>query len=60
VLADCTHDMEVMREETFGPVLAFMKVGDDLEKAFEYANDSWNGLSAYFFSTDQRNCFLAA
>ncbi len=60
VLADCTHEMSVMREETFGPVLAFMKVGDDLEQAFEYANDSWNGLSAYFFSRDQRKCFLAA
>lgn len=60
VLVDCTHEMEVMREETFGPVLAFMKIGDDLEQAFEYANDTWNGLSAYFFSRDQRNCFLAA
>lgn len=60
VLVDCKHDMEIMREETFGPVLAFMKVGDDLEQAFEYANDSWNGLAAYFFSDDQRNCFLAA
>jgi succinate-semialdehyde dehydrogenase/glutarate-semialdehyde dehydrogenase len=60
VLVDCTHEMEVMHEETFGPVLAFMKVDDDLEQAFEYANDTWNGLSAYFFSRDQRNCFLAA
>ena len=60
VLADCTHDMDVMQEETFGPVLAFMKIGDDLEQAFEYANDSWNGLAAYFFSADQRNCYLAA
>lgn len=60
VLVNCTHEMSVMREETFGPVLAFMKIGDDLEQAFEYANDSWNGLSAYFFSRDQRNCYLAA
>jgi len=60
VLADCTHEMEVMREETFGPVLAFMKIGGDLEQAFEYANDSWNGLSAYFFSQNTRNCYLAA
>jgi len=60
VLADCNHNMQVMREETFGPVLAFMKIGDDLDQAFEYANDSWNGLSAYFFSADQRNCYLAA
>jgi len=60
LLADCNPDMQVMREETFGPVLGVMKVGDDLEKAFEYANDSWNGLSAYFFSQDTRNCYLAA
>jgi succinate-semialdehyde dehydrogenase/glutarate-semialdehyde dehydrogenase len=60
VLADCNHDMEVMREETFGPVLAFMKVGGDLDKAFEYANDTVFGLSAYFFSRDARNCYLAA
>ncbi len=60
VIADCSHEMEIMKEETFGPVLAFMKVGDDLEKVFDYANDSWNGLAAYFFSADQRNCFLAA
>jgi acyl-CoA reductase-like NAD-dependent aldehyde dehydrogenase len=59
VLGNCTHEMEVMREETFGPVLAFMKVGDDLEKAFEYANDTVFGLSAYFFSRDARNCYLA-
>lgn len=60
VLVDCTQDMEIMHKETFGPVLAFMKVGDNLEAAFEYANDSWNGLAAYFFSGNQRNCFLAA
>jgi succinate-semialdehyde dehydrogenase/glutarate-semialdehyde dehydrogenase len=60
VLANCKHDMEIVREETFGPVLAFIKIGDDLEEAFEYANDSWNGLAAYFFSADQRNCYLAA
>jgi succinate-semialdehyde dehydrogenase/glutarate-semialdehyde dehydrogenase len=60
VLADCDHTMEVMREETFGPVLAFMKVGGDLARAFELANDTVFGLSAYFFSRDARNCFLAA
>jgi succinate-semialdehyde dehydrogenase/glutarate-semialdehyde dehydrogenase len=60
VLADCTHGMRVMTEETFGPVLAFMKVGDDLDRALELANDTVFGLSAYFFSGDMRNCFLAA
>jgi succinate-semialdehyde dehydrogenase/glutarate-semialdehyde dehydrogenase len=60
VLADCTHTMRVMTEETFGPVLAFMKVGDDLDRALELANDTVFGLSAYFFSGDMRNCYLAA
>lgn len=60
VLADCTQDMPVMREETFGPVLGFMKIGDDLDQAFEYANDTVFGLSSYFFSRDMRNCYLAA
>jgi succinate-semialdehyde dehydrogenase/glutarate-semialdehyde dehydrogenase len=43
VLADCTHAMRVMTEETFGPVLAFMKVGDDLDLAIEAANDTVYG-----------------
>ena len=60
VLGNCNPAMQVMREETFGPVLAFMKVGGDLERAFEHANDTAYGLSAYFFSRDARNCFLAA
>jgi succinate-semialdehyde dehydrogenase/glutarate-semialdehyde dehydrogenase len=60
VLADCNHQMRAMTEETFGPVLAFMKVGDDLDQALELANDTVYGLSAYFFSGDMRNCYLAA
>ena len=49
-----------MREETFGPVLAFMKIGDDLDQAIDYANDTIFGLSSYFFSADMRRCYLAA
>jgi succinate-semialdehyde dehydrogenase/glutarate-semialdehyde dehydrogenase len=60
VLADCTPEMRVMTEETFGPVLAFMKIGADLDQAIEAANDTVYGLSAYFFSRDARNCYLAA
>jgi succinate-semialdehyde dehydrogenase/glutarate-semialdehyde dehydrogenase len=60
VLADCDHSMEAMHEETFGPVLAFMKIGDDLDQAIEYANDTIFGLSSYFFSGDMRRCYLAA
>lgn len=60
VLADCSHQMSVMQEETFGPVLAFAQSAEDLEDAIDVANDSWNGLSAYFFSANPYNCYLAA
>ena len=39
LLADVDHSMKVMREETFGPVIAVMKVGD-VEQAIELANDT--------------------
>jgi acyl-CoA reductase-like NAD-dependent aldehyde dehydrogenase len=39
VLADVTHDMRIMREETFGPVLPIMKVAN-AEEAVRLANDS--------------------
>lgn len=60
LLADCSPEMEVMTEETFGPVLAVAELEGDLDEAFQLANAGWNGLSAYFFSADQRNCYLAA
>jgi succinate-semialdehyde dehydrogenase / glutarate-semialdehyde dehydrogenase len=59
VLVDCTHKMDVMVKETFGPVLAFAVADDNIEKAIDQANDTVYGLSAYFFSADARNCFLA-
>ena len=39
VLADVTHDMKVMRDETFGPVLPIMRVRDE-DEALALANDS--------------------
>src|SRR5215472_17484549 len=39
VLADVTHQMRIMREETFGPVLPIMSFDTD-EQAVELANDS--------------------
>jgi acyl-CoA reductase-like NAD-dependent aldehyde dehydrogenase len=51
VLVDVDHDMACMREETFGPTLPIMKVGD-AEEAIRLANDSEYGLSAAVFSRD--------
>lgn len=45
VLADVTHDMRIMREETFGPVLPMMAFEDD-DEAVRLANDSEFGLAA--------------
>ena len=51
VLADVTHEMDCMREETFGPTLPIMKV-TDAEQAVRLANDSNYGLCAAIFSRD--------
>ncbi len=44
VLTQVTHEMDVMREETFGPVLGVMVV-EDMEEAVQLANDSHLGLT---------------
>jgi acyl-CoA reductase-like NAD-dependent aldehyde dehydrogenase len=51
VLVDVDHDMSVMKEETFGPVIPIMKVRDAAE-ALRLANDSSYGLGASIFSRD--------
>ncbi len=48
VLVDVDHSMEVMREETFGPVIGVMKVRDE-EEAIRLANDTRHGLSGSVF-----------
>jgi acyl-CoA reductase-like NAD-dependent aldehyde dehydrogenase len=45
VLSEVNHQMAVMREESFGPVVGLMKVADDAE-AIELMNDSPYGLTA--------------
>ncbi len=48
VLADVDDTMDVMREETFGPVVGVAKV-KDAEEAIRRANDSRHGLTGYVF-----------
>jgi len=45
VLVDVTHDMKIMQEETFGPVMPVMKYRDE-DEAVRLANDGIYGLSA--------------
>lgn len=51
VLLDCTPEMLVMSEETFGPVLAVMKAPDE-EAMLAEANRTRHGLGAYVFTRD--------
>ncbi|QEN12335.1 aldehyde dehydrogenase family protein [Mycolicibacterium sp. ELW1] len=53
VLTDVDHDMLCMTEETFGPILPMVRVGDE-DEAVRLANDSCYGLSAVVFSADPR------
>ncbi len=51
VLTNVTHNMRVMTEESFGPVVGIMKVDSD-EQAITLMNDSEFGLTASVFSRD--------
>jgi succinate-semialdehyde dehydrogenase/glutarate-semialdehyde dehydrogenase len=51
VLADCSTDMLVAHEETFGPV-ASVFVFDEEDEAIRLANASEFGLAGYFYSRD--------
>jgi acyl-CoA reductase-like NAD-dependent aldehyde dehydrogenase len=60
VLAGVTHEMRIMREETFGPVLPIMAFATD-DEAVRLANDSDFGLSASVWTRDKsRGRALAA
>jgi succinate-semialdehyde dehydrogenase/glutarate-semialdehyde dehydrogenase len=52
VLADVTHAMHIMREETFGPVLPVMPF-DTEDEAIRLANDSDYGLAASIWTRDR-------
>ncbi|MDR7329872.1 aldehyde dehydrogenase family protein [Corynebacterium guangdongense] len=51
IFADVTPDMEIAREEIFGPLVGVLKAQDE-EHAAELANDTEFGLSAAVFTTD--------
>jgi lactaldehyde dehydrogenase / glycolaldehyde dehydrogenase len=49
VLGDCRQDMEIVRNEIFGPVAPIVVV-DGLDQAIEYANDSELGLTSSIYT----------
>ena len=52
VLIKVTHDMDIMKEESFGPIIGIMKVKDD-EEAIALMNDTRYGLTASVFCVDE-------
>ena len=51
ILTNVTHDMRVMRDESFGPVVSIMPVKNDAE-AIRLMNDSHFGLTASVWTKD--------
>jgi acyl-CoA reductase-like NAD-dependent aldehyde dehydrogenase len=52
VLVNVNHDMSVMKDESFGPIIGIMKVSDD-EQAISYMKDTAYGLTAAVYSADK-------
>ena len=52
VLTDVTHQMSVMQDESFGPIIGIMKVKNDVE-AIELMADTEYGLTAAVYSSNE-------
>jgi acyl-CoA reductase-like NAD-dependent aldehyde dehydrogenase len=60
VIVDVNHDMDVMREESFGPIIGIQKVADD-DAAVRLMNDTPYGLTAGVYTRDEaRACRILA
>jgi acyl-CoA reductase-like NAD-dependent aldehyde dehydrogenase len=59
VLTGVTHDMRIMREEIFGPVVPIVTVASE-EEAIAHANDSDFGLGASIWTLDRAKGELMA
>jgi acyl-CoA reductase-like NAD-dependent aldehyde dehydrogenase len=59
IAIDCTHDMEIMMEESFGPIVGIMKVKSD-EEAIHFMNDSQFGLTASIWTKNEKKAMNIA
>lgn len=57
IIADATHEMLILTEETFGPVLGICPV-DSPAEALAHANDNRYGLAGFVFTQDLRKGLL--
>ena len=53
VLLNVNHNMSVMKDESFGPVIGIMKVKND-EEAIQLMQDTEYGLTASVYSSDKK------
>lgn len=59
VMTHVSHDMQMMREETFGPVAPIVSFHDE-DEVIALANDSEYGLAAYLYTHDLSRAFKLA
>ncbi len=59
VVSEVNHDMALMTQETFGPIVSIMRVRDE-EEAIRWANDSEFGLNGNVWTTDTERGFRLA
>jgi len=53
VITNATHEMDIVREETFGPIVTIIRVNDE-EEAIRLANDTRFGLGANIWTRDKK------